>query len=241
MKISVILPTYNYGHFIKRAIESVLSQDYPASKRELIIVEGGSTDNTLEILNEYEDKENFYILNQKGKGLSNAVNQGILNSKGEYISRIDADDVFLQGILSKESEVLDNKPDIGFVYPDYYSFLYNENKKVRKFLPDFSKEEVIVRGDFLSGGTMFRKSLFEKYGYYNENIPNLDSYDMILRLMKNNVVGYHISEPLFEYTMHGSSMSDDTELIDKTGKEIAKKYGLTYTKNSNHPRNIYSE
>jgi len=241
MKISVILPTYNYGHFIKRAIESVLSQDYPVPKRELIIVEGGSTDNTLEILSEYEDEVNLRVLNQNGKGLSNAVNQGILNSKGEYISRIDADDIFLPGILSKESGVLDNNPDIGFVYPDYHSFIYNENKKVRKYLPDFSKEEVIGRGDFLSGGTMFRKSLFEKYGYYDEGIPNLDGYDMIIRLMKNNVIGFHINEPLFEYTIHGSSMSDDTELIDKTGEKIAKKYGLTYVKNRNHPRNIYSK
>ena len=241
MKVSIIIPTYNYGKFLERAIKSVLFQDYPILNRELIIVDGGSTDNTQEILNKFRNIENFVILNQKGKGLSNAVNYGILNSNGEYISRIDADDIFYQGILSKEIKILDNNSKVGFVYTDYNTFLYNENKKIRKYLPVFSKNEIIERGDFLSGGTMFRKSLFEKYGYYDEEIPTLDGYEMILRLMKNDVVGFHINEPLFEYTIHGDSMYDNVELIEKTGSDIAKKYGLSYIKNRYHPRNIYSD
>jgi glycosyltransferase involved in cell wall biosynthesis len=240
MKISVIIPTYNYGKFIKRAIESVLSQDFPANQRELLIIDGGSTDETQAILKEYDNEKNLRIFFQPGKGISNAVNFGINQSLGKYISRIDADDVFYQGILTKEADILDKNPEIGFVYTDYFTCEYQENKKFRKHLPEFCKQEILERGDFLSLGTMFRKTLFETYGYYDEKIQTLDGYDMILRLMINNVVGYHIDQPLFEYTIHENSMYNDNELIEKTGRLIAKKYGLSYTKNQNHPRQYHN-
>jgi len=240
VEISVLVPSYNYGKFIKRAIDSILSQKFPKEKIEIIIIDGGSRDNTLDILSRYNNERDFYIYKQEKKGISNAINIGIERSKGKYILRLDADDAFYQGIISKEYDILEKKPKMDFVYPDYNYLILDEGGKIRKYLPNFSKDELIKRGDFLSGGTMFRKTLFEKYGGYDETIPTLDSYELILRLMNNNIQGYHIPEPLFEYTIHGSSLSNDTKLIEKTKKQIAEKYNIKYQKNINHPRNIYS-
>lgn len=219
-------------------MESVVSQNFPESKREIIVVDGNSTDNTNEILNEYKDLPNFFVKKQTGTGLSNAVNLGIASSHGKYILRLDADDVFYQGIIEKEYSILEKNPHIDFVYPDYMYFIQNVNRRIRKYLPVFSKEELMKRGDFLSGGTMYRKTVFNRYGSFDESIPTLDNYEFILRLMLNNVVGYHLPEPLFEYTIHGSSLSDEIDLIEKTGALIAQKYGITYHKNVHHPRNI---
>jgi hypothetical protein len=170
--------------------------------------------------------------------LSNAVNEGIASSQGNYILRLDADDVFCQGIIEKEYRFLEKNPQIDFIYPDYLYTIVQKNQKIRKYLPVFSKEELMKRGDFLSGGTMYRKTVFQRFGGFDETIPTLDNYEFILRLMVNNVIGYHIPEPLYEYTIHGSSLSDDITLIEKTGALIAKKYGITYHKNEHHPRNI---
>lgn len=241
VEVSVIVPTINYGRFIKRAIESIYFQNFPKEKIEVIVVDGKSTDNTFEILKEYENKNNFFIYTQEKKGISNAVNIGIEKSKGKYILRLDADDAFYQNIIYKEYKILEKNLNVDFAYPDYNYYLLEEEKWVRKYLPKFSKDEIIRRGDFLSGGTMFRKTIFKKYGDYDETIPTLDCYELILRLMKNNVMGYHIPEPLFEYTIHGSSLSDNTSLIEKTQNEIAQKYNIKFQKNINHPRNIYSK
>ncbi len=89
--ISVILPTYNRGYIVERAIKSVLNQTY--KNLELIIVDDGSTDNTEEIVKSIEDKRIIFLKHKKNKGASSARNTGIKNSKGEYISFIDSDDV----------------------------------------------------------------------------------------------------------------------------------------------------
>lgn len=236
--VSVIIATFNYGRFLKRAIESVLFQDYSLSHVEIIIVDGPSTDNTDEVLDAYRDRSNIHILKQTGQGLANAVNLGLANASGTYISRLDADDLFCQGILAAETRILNENSDLDFVYPDYYYNLEANGYKVRKFLPEFSVQELRERGDFLSGGAMFRRTLFEQYGGVDETVPTLDSYELILRFLQQGVVGYHIPEPLFEYTIHGSSLSDNVDLIERTGHEIAARYGVAYIKNENHPREI---
>ncbi|OGC11370.1 hypothetical protein A3K48_02500 [candidate division WOR-1 bacterium RIFOXYA12_FULL_52_29] len=233
MKVSVIITSYNYGQYLKGALDSALAQDYPDF--EILVVYRPSGDSTEQVLAGYRDK--IKIIKQTGQGLANASNIGIKKAGGEYVIRLDADDIFYPGILAKEAAVLDKEP-VDFVYPDYNYLIEETGETVRKTLPAFDRDELLGRGDFLSGGTMFRRSLFDRVGLYDENLPTLESYELILRLMKNKIVGRHLAGPLFEYRVHGASMSDNTKLIEATGCQIAAKYGLEYKTGPSHPRKI---
>jgi glycosyltransferase involved in cell wall biosynthesis len=232
IEISVIITAYNYAQFIERAILSVMDQKTSHSFETIVVVRP-SGDGTEQILDKFKG---IRVIIQDGAGLSNASNLGIINSKGKYIIRLDADDIFLQGILEKEMNVLRDNNEIDFIYPDYYIIIFGERKL--KKLPEFDPDELKCRGDFLSGGTMYRKDLFNKVGMFDESLRTLESYEFILRLITNNIKGGHISEPLFEYNIHGTSMSDDVALCNIAGKAIAERYGIIYRKNINHPREI---
>ena len=235
VKISVLINSLNYGQFLEAAIKSVLMQNYPRELYEIIVVDAGSTDNTDSILKKYASE--LKVIYQRGKlGLATGCNLGIKASSGEYILRLDADDAFCQNILFIESLFLDENPDIGFVYPDY---LVGENQKLtRVHLPPFQAGEIYRRGDFLGGGTMYRREIFTRYGYYDENLKTIENYELVLRLLKNDVSGLHIELPLFIYNYHQDSMSGNQKLMLETGKVIGMKYGIKYKIGKYHPRNV---
>lgn len=237
MKCSIILTSYNYGKYLDRAIKSALNQRFPSENFEVIVVDGGSTDNSFQILKKYQSR--IRVINQltfpNRKGLAAACNIGIKASKGRYIVRLDADDFFEENLLHETSSYLDRNPEIAFVYSDYYCVLTNK-KKIRKKLPSFDPREIHQRGDFLPLGTLYRVDALHSIGNYNEDLRTLENYDLILRMIHSNLIGKHIAKPLFNYFIHDSSMSTDSDLMIKTGTIIGKKYGFKYTQNENHPR-----
>ena len=117
-KITVYITAYNYGKYIAKAIQSVFKQTL--DDWELIIINDGSTDNTAEVLAQYKKHPKIRIVEQENKGLNVANNIALRLSNGKYIIRLDADDYFDENILLVLSNVLDTKPEIGLVYPDYY-------------------------------------------------------------------------------------------------------------------------
>lgn len=235
MKVSVLINSLNQGQYIEKAIKSVLAQDYPRNSYEIVVVDAGSTDNTLQILKKYSPE--LKIVYQKGKlGLARGCNIGIRECKGEYIVRLDADDEFCQHILMVESIFLDENSEFGFVYPDYY---LKKNGILKRFsVPSFDVEEICQRGDFLGGGTMYRRNIFEQYGYYDESFTTLENYELILRLIKNNVKGHHIKLPLFIYNLHEDSMGHNIAAVLEDGKKLEAKYGIKYGMGKYYPRNM---
>ena len=110
---SVIVPVYNGEKFIDKAIESVFAQT--VSDWELIIVNDGSSDNTLSVLEKYADNEKIKIISQKNSGVSVARNNGVKNSKGDYIAFLDADDVWYENHLEVMKNMTDKYPDAGLI------------------------------------------------------------------------------------------------------------------------------
>lgn len=236
MKVSIILAAYNCGKYLKAAIESALNQDFH-EEYEIIIVYRDSQDHTLNVLETFKNNPKIKIINQEGFGLAQATNIGIKNSTGEYIVRLDSDDIFFPNTLFLETLFLDLNPEIDFVYPDYIYLIETSKAQIRKNLPEFDPHEIIYRGDFLSGGTMFRKKIFDANGLFDEDLKILENFEFILRLLRSKVSGYHIKLPLFEYRVRENSMSEDKELAKKTGIKIAGKYGIDYRTGEHHPRN----
>jgi len=123
-KVSIIIPTYNYAHFITEAIQSVLSQTF--QDFEVIVVDDGSTDNTREVLAQFGNKIRYIY--QENRGLSAARNTGILNSSGQYLCFLDSDDSLLPEKLELQVKLLDSKVDVDLVYTWWY--LVDENGNI---------------------------------------------------------------------------------------------------------------
>ncbi len=188
MKISVIIPAYNAEKSIRKTIDSIVSQDFFKKDLEIVVVNDGSTDKTLKILKSYGNAIKI-INNRKNQGAVKSANIGFKAAKGEYVIKLDSDDVFLQGILKEMAEILDKESEVDFIYCDYY-----EKSSEGKIKAIFTKNIF----NTLAGGVMFRKKLLAKEGFYNENI-SFAEYDLLLRV-KDSWRGFRINKPLFAIT-----------------------------------------
>ena len=148
--VSVIIPTYNRAKLLPRAIKSVLNQTF--KDFEVIIVDDGSTDNTEEVINEFQkhNKRIKYIRHEKNKGAAAARNTGIKIAQGEYIAFQDSDDEWLPNKLEKQMEIFESAPaEIGVVYTDYGEWVIVE-KSIYPLSKEFRKR-VIFTLNFLIG------------------------------------------------------------------------------------------
>lgn len=219
-KITVIIRAYNSGKFVKRAIGSVLKQTIPPNLYEIVVVNDGSTDDTLNVLTGYGDK--IRIINQKHQGHVVAVNTGIKNSQGEYIILLDSDDEFLPDILEKTLKVFERNKSIAFVYCDYYeNFPNGEQKKISL------KKNIF---NTLACGIIFKKEVLKDVGMYDENFVFAE-YDLLMKLFKKNYKGKHLPIPLYIYNRREDSLTSDRGRVREAQKKIEERYGKINIRN----------
>ena len=165
IKYSIIITNYNYHKFLDRCISSSLNQDKKKSF-EVLIVDDGSSSESIKIIKKYKNKNNFKAFFLKNNGLEKAANFGILKAKGKYIIRVDADDLLASNFLTKVNNYIMKYPNYKFYYSNY--FIVDKDDKIisTKVLPKFSKKEITERGDFLATGTVYEKKTIIKF-YYN--------------------------------------------------------------------------
>jgi len=179
--ISVIIPTYNRGWIIKEAIDSVLSQDY--RDFELIIVDDGSTDNTLEILNAYQD--DITVLRQNNHGVSAARNWGITAASGRFIAFLDSDDLWLPQKLFRQVEFFNKNPDAQICQTEetwIRKGVRVNPKKRHKKLWGMIFEQSLALCLVSPSAVMIRRSLFDEVGVFDEKLPVCEDYDLWLRI-----------------------------------------------------------
>jgi len=205
-KVSVIMSVYNGEKYLKEAIESILNQTF--RDFEFIIVDDGSTDKTPEILNEYakKDKRIKIITNPKNIGLTKSLNKALKIAKGEYIARMDADDISLPERLKKQVNFLTNYPNFGLVGCNVIVIDEKGNFVKNVTLPESLNSALRKRNRLVHGSVMFRKSLVKKIGGYNEKIFYAQDYEMFLRFSKISEIG-RINEFLYKLRVHKSSLS----------------------------------
>src|SRR5271165_2805562 len=111
--VSILIDTYNHERFIEEAVQSVLSQDFPAGEREIVVVDDGSTDRTPEILSKFASQ--IRVLRKPNGGQASAFNHGIPQCRGELIAFLDADDWWAPDKLSQVVKAMAVEPEVGFV------------------------------------------------------------------------------------------------------------------------------
>ena len=222
-KVSVIITAHNYGKYLPKCVGSVISQRY--TDWELIIVNDGSGDNTVEILKNYQERyeDKIKVIHLKGVGLAKACNIGIASSNGEYIIRLDADDYFDENILFLESNILDNDPHIHMVYPDHYRInKYGEIVDSCR-LQRVNDEVKLLDRSPLAAGAMFRRECYDDIGGYNEELRYQEDYDFWIRFVEKYNV-YNVNLPLMYYRKHDTSMSNNFDARIKARQYVKKKF-----------------
>ncbi|MCP2520499.1 glycosyltransferase [Candidatus Aminicenantes bacterium AC-708-M15] len=193
-EVSVIIPTYNRASFLKEAIESVLNQEY--SDFELIIIDDGSTDNTKEIIKQYEGKLKYYY--QSHKGVSPARNAGLKLARGDFIAFLDSDDLWKKEKLKIQVEFMKSHPEIMVCYTEEIwirkGVRVNPKKKHKKY-SGWIFDKVVPICLLSLSSALFRKKLFEEVGVFDENLPACEDYDLGLRIACKYPI-HLIKEPL---------------------------------------------
>ncbi len=179
--VSVIIPTYNRAWIVKEAIESVLSQTF--KDYELIVIDDGSTDNTMDILAPL--KRDIILVQQENQGVSAARNRGLAEAGGEFIAFLDSDDLWLPEKLAVQVAFFTSHPDAMICQTEEVwirkGVRVNPKKRHKKpsgmiFIPSLSLCLVSP------SAVMIKKTLFDKVGEFDETLPACEDYDLWLRI-----------------------------------------------------------
>lgn len=234
--VTVLMSVYNGERFLKEAIDSILNQTF--TDFEFLIINDGSTDRSVEIIESYEDPRIRLINNEKNLKLIASLNKGISLARGKYIARMDCDDVSMPDRLEKEVNFLENSLDYGLV-GTYYTVIDGEGKDQYNVSYPSSNELIKL---FLSlncplahGSIMGRTELFKQNLYGSEESYAVEDYELWTRMSKVTKI-HNIPEYLFKYRVYGESFSDTkTQLMYNQTLEISKKL---YINNKNEYKQL---
>jgi len=182
-KISVIMSVYNGGKYLREAIESILNQTF--TEFEFIIVNDGSTDNSREIIQSYNDERIKIINNEENIGLPKSLNNALKAARGEYIARQDADDISLPNRFEEQIKYFEKHPEVMLLGTNAY--IINESgKTIRKYIcPSNPAESLFKLNQLVHGSVMFKKEIIEKVGLYNELLRYVQDYEFWARATKH--------------------------------------------------------
>lgn len=229
IKISIITPSFNQGKFIEQTIQSVLSQNYP--NLEYIVMDGGSTDETISILKKYEGKLKWF--SKIDKGQSDAINKGLKMATGDIIAWINSDDYYLPGTFQKIAEIFEKDKCVKWITGDY-KIIDEGGKEIHSFVRGYKKLVSYISSftalsfaNYINQpSTFWRKTLMDKVGPVNESYRYCMDYDLWLRFMKESPP-YIIHRPLSAFRIHAAS---------KGGSEYRKQFDeeITVLKQDSH-------
>jgi len=222
--ISVVMSVYNGQKYLRESIDSILNQTY--KNFEFIIINDGSEDNSLDILLEYQTRDNrLSIVNQNNIGLTRSLNRGVKLAVSEYIARQDTDDISLPTRLEKQFNYMENYPGLAVI--GCFGDIFNVNGILRasrapKYSREGIKRHLASKNLFMHGSAMMRKSSLAKVGFYREFFRHSQDYDLWLRLSQYFDIDI-LPEHLYQYRVTAEAISVSRWPIQKQYADIARK------------------
>ncbi len=206
LKISIITATYNSEATLVDTIESVIAQDY--DNIEFIIVDGNSTDHTLDIIKKYKDAITRYV-SEPDEGIYDAMNKGIGMATGDIIGILNSDDFFSHpSVLSLIAKQFDNDTGLDAVYGDlYYVDKHNTNKIIRYWKNKTYYPKAFYHGWHPAHPTFYvRREVYQKYGTFNLSLPLSADFELMLRLFEcHHIRTKHINSVLIKMRIGGAT------------------------------------
>jgi len=208
--VSIVVPSYNHELYIKRCIESVISQTY--AEIQLIVIDDGSTDRSREILTDLSARYNFIFLTQNNKGLSKTLNDGIRNfATGKYISVLASDDYWCPEKIELQVQYLENNNSYAMVFGK--SYIVNEMDVVTGILgegvtsSDLGFDRLLFDNKVIASTVLLRKNIWNEVGGFNED-SYIEDWDLWLKVANRYKIGF-INKCLGFYRRHDFNMSNN--------------------------------
>ena len=206
--VSIVTPSFNQARYLEATIQSVLSQNYP--RLEYIIVDGGSTDGSVEIIKKYENKLAWRV-SEKDKGQTDAINKGFAHAKGDFLAWLNSDDTYEPNTLSSAVNFLQAHPEVGLVYGDA-NYINEENRIIGRF-PAAQTDLVRLRRGYVhipQQAAFFRGDLWRVVGPLDPSFYFAMDYDLWVRLARRSQVKY-VPQTWANFRLHtsGKTISAD--------------------------------
>lgn len=200
-KVTVLMPVYNGEKYLREAIESILNQTF--TDFEFLIINDGSTDNSVEIIESYDDPRIRLVHNESNLKLVATLNKGLELSRGEYIARMDCDDISLSKRLERQAGFMDRNPAVGISSAWIKLFGAGYSEIWRYPADDASiKARLIFESVIMHPAVIIRKEVLTKHSlYYNSNASHAEDYDLWVRCVKYTRFA-NIDDVLLKYRMH---------------------------------------
>jgi glycosyltransferase involved in cell wall biosynthesis len=220
LRFSIVTPTLNQAPFIEECINSVLKQDHPCI--EYIIIDGGSTDGTLEIVQKFESQLSFFETG-KDSGQSNAIARGFSRASGDILAWLNSDDLYLEGALSTVATVFEQNPDAVLVYGDY---LVEQSNGKRLYKHKVSWNHTVAVHAYLmipQPSAFWRRSAFEAVGGLDEHLHYCMDYDLFLRMscaFPGRFV--HVKQPFSVFRLHSDSKTVRNDGVFRTENKLVR-------------------
>lgn len=227
-KISVVMPAYNSEKYIAEAIESILNQTY--TDFEFIIINDGSTDKTEEIILSYTDERIVYLKNEKNSGIVYTLNRGLDVAKGEYIARMDSDDISLPTRFEKQIKYFKKHPETAVLGTAINIFGEGTQKHTFKFScnPQKAKAELFFSSCLAHPSVIIRKTIIDNHSLrYEEEYKGMEDFVLWWRISQYGDI-ISLKVPLLNYRKHSSQItaSISPERIEKAKKFLLERIGI---------------
>lgn len=199
-KISIVTPSFNQAAFLERTIRSVIDQNYP--NLEYIIIDGGSTDGSLDIIKKYESYLTYWI-SEPDEGQSQAINKGLNRATGEWVGWQNSDDIYYPDAFSQVAKIIQKKPHLDLIIGDI-NLIDEHDALIRPICyvkPTY--ESLLAEGMVLTNQAAFwKRTIHNKTGWLKENLHYGFDYEWFLRLLKYTSNSYHIPDYLGALRLH---------------------------------------
>lgn len=202
-KVSIIIPIYNSSKYLDECINSVIKQSY--KNLEIILVNDKSTDDSLSIINSYNDKRIKVINLDKNQGVSIARNKGVEVATGDYICFLDSDDYWNLKKIEKQVKFIKNK---AFIYSDY-EYLHNGKRKRVKVPKTITYKEALKNTTIFTSTVMFNMEYIDKKDIYMPNIKRGQDSSTWWKVLKKVGYAYGMNDVLSIYRIDGKSLSSN--------------------------------
>lgn len=207
--VSIVTPSFNQGRFLKRTIESVLSQSYP--NIEYVVIDGGSTDESVDLLRSYGDR--FYWMSEKDKGQTDAINKGMARVHGEILAYLNSDDVLLPGAIERVVEFFKKHPNCGLLYGNA-DYIDAEDHYIGPYkTAPYSFQRLMQDCMVCQPAAFWRRSVVEKIGPFDEQLNFVMDYDYWIRIAKSGSEICFLPE-----TLANSRLYPETKTLSQRSK-----------------------
>ena len=220
--VSVLMPVYNGEPYLREAVESILNQS--SIDFEFIIIEDGSIDGTYAILESYNDSRIVLVHNQENIGLTRSLNKGLALAQGEYVARMDADDVAMPQRFEKQVAFLKKHPEIG-ILGSACQLIDTNGRKQRVWKKPTNDLQIrwisLLANPFAHPTVMMRRDILVQYGLtYDDGWLGVEDYDLWTRMLRHTR-GANFIEPLLQYRVHFGETRKHREIQLKNHDRIA--------------------